>query len=235
LPLAIGMLAVFAVFPYLARPISAMRWIPSACTIEAVGRKQVPYRNGTTDHLAIRYSHEYAGRTYIGTEFSFDDSWLDDRTIDRIIAELPAGAHATCLVDPSNPARSVIRPKLSPFAWIRLLPFVPFAMGYVWLMVGIAAMLNPLRTEPISPAAARVSPEEEQRRETALLFTALAVPFTVLATLMIYIAVVSDAGPIGWVCTGLVTLLAVHLLLATVVQYCFLWYGVPWRAKDSPV
>ena len=98
--------------------------------------------DGTTYRVRARYRYEFAGRSYVGTRVGLDSTDTADNISDwhqRWHAQLQ-GAQAreqaiTILVDPRNPAQSLIDPSIR---WQMQLFRLPFALVFTGVGLGAA-------------------------------------------------------------------------------------------------
>ena len=113
------------VIQFLYRPLSLVAksasWSPNAAVVTSskVDRNISPSPKNTsvTYSIHIDYQYNYQGKTYRGDRYDFFRSknmyTSEKDTIEAIVLRHPVGTKITCLVNPENPAESVISRKIS--------------------------------------------------------------------------------------------------------------------------
>ena len=113
---------------------------PTPCTIESAVVKE----SGGSHDLEVRYSYRFEGRTYTGTQFRAGmKASLDLAAAQRAAARYEAGSGATCYVNRSSPAESVLE---RGGAWVALLILFPL----VFVAVGVGGIIAIWRAKPQS-------------------------------------------------------------------------------------
>jgi hypothetical protein len=139
-PLAVGILLV-VVHQVNYRDASAARnWAPAPCVIE----KNALSGEAGPGSLTLEYRYHFEGHEYLGVRpdlqmrstTSHPDAYWDRKFIKRY----PAGTRATCYVDPTNPADSVLDRDI---AWQHARNLLRVA--YPFLCVGVGFSLGFLR------------------------------------------------------------------------------------------
>ena len=111
-------------YSFLYRPLSLVAksasWSPNAAVITSskVDRHISPQKNTSVSYsIHIDYQYNYQGKTYHGDRYDFFRSknmyTSEKDTIEAIVLRHPVGTKITCLVNPENPAESVISRKIS--------------------------------------------------------------------------------------------------------------------------
>ncbi|MEA4863208.1 MAG: DUF3592 domain-containing protein [Victivallaceae bacterium] len=126
----------------------AKSWSTVPCEILYSGEHAASHSiRGHREHTAYRvdvlYRYEYDGKTYYGDRYRADSGSDDDRgMVTAEVATLAAGTVSTCLVDPENPAKSVMRCD-GGNAWLFwLFPAVFGGLGLLAVVTGGYRIMN---------------------------------------------------------------------------------------------
>ena len=106
---------------FLYRPISLVAksasWSPNAAVVTSSKVDRNISHAQKTYSIHIDYQYNYQGKTYRGDRYDFFRSkniyTSEKDTIEAIVLHHPVGTKITCLVNPENPAESVISRKIS--------------------------------------------------------------------------------------------------------------------------
>ncbi len=112
-------------YSFLYRPLSLVAksasWSPNAAVVTSskVDRNISRTRKKTSVSYSIHidYQYNYQGKTYRGDRYAFFRSknmyTSEKGAVEAIVRRHPVGTKMTCLVNPENPAESVISRKIS--------------------------------------------------------------------------------------------------------------------------
>ena len=106
---------------FLYRPISLVAksasWSPNAAVVTSSKVDRNISHAQKTYSIHIDYQYNYQGKTYRGDRYDFFRSkniyTSEKDTIEAIVLHHPVGTKITCLVNPENPAESVISREIS--------------------------------------------------------------------------------------------------------------------------
>lgn len=103
-----GAIAIYFLGLYPALKVfRASSWEPIPCVVTS--SKVASSSDGDTFAVEIRYSYTIEGKQYQGTRYGFFGGYSSGhRSKADVVAQYPAGAAATCYVNPLDPAEAVI-------------------------------------------------------------------------------------------------------------------------------
>ena len=128
----------------------AWTWPAVSCTIEESRVETVVEGAGEPYAFAVRYRYEHGGQAYVSDAYQHGGMHTGDYAeAARLAARYPAGAKATCYVNPGKPADAVLHRKPLWIAFAILLPLVFVAIG----AVGLRYALRPAVPKSITDAS----------------------------------------------------------------------------------
>lgn len=133
------------------------RWPAAPCTITR--SRVIDHRQGGNNYeWDVAYTYVYGGQEYTSTAGASQPSGSNDySTLERLQLRYPAGSHATCYVDPSDPRHAVLmRRGLAPLDFAQALFGLVFvAVGCLPLWGAVRGFSQPRQTIPVSQSGAR--------------------------------------------------------------------------------
>ena len=124
-----GLLIPFFIWPTL-QVVKARSWIETDCVIESSGVASHPGDDSTTYSVEALYNYEIDGKRYRSNRYQFmsgSSSGYEGKA--EKAAEIPAGATATCYVDPEDPFSAVIHRGFTTDYLFGLIPALFAAIG----------------------------------------------------------------------------------------------------------
>jgi hypothetical protein len=119
--------------------LAARHWSPTPCAILSSEVRQHPGSDGTTYSVNILYAYEAGGREFRSDRARFlGGSSSGRRAKEEFVRRYPAGAQATCYVNPRDPAEAVLERGFTGDMWIGLVPLLFMLAG----AVGIISVLR---------------------------------------------------------------------------------------------
>ncbi len=109
--------------------------VPAAVTASQLAERDAGMNKKASYTIKIEYRYEYNGKNYTGDLYDFFRSRnryfsFGEMQMQDIVDSHPAGKKITCLVNPENPAESVISRKLYyPALAFGIIPIVAFGIG----------------------------------------------------------------------------------------------------------
>lgn len=130
----IALLILLLLLP-LYRSCMARSWKEVPCKILTSGVQSKSENGGTTFQIAITYSYVANGREYTGNRYNFFPvATCGYRGKAEVARQYAAGSQRQCLVNPDDPAQSVLTRQLGASVWIGLLPLL-FVGGGALVMI----------------------------------------------------------------------------------------------------
>lgn len=136
-----GLFLVFAFGPMVLGLARSRSWTATSCVIVSSGVEEShDSDNGSTYRVVTRYRYRVDGREYVGNRYNWSIGYSSGyESKQRIVASLRAGTHATCYVDPANPADAVLSRDVGWEMAFVLLPLVFIVAGVGMMFAGARA------------------------------------------------------------------------------------------------
>ncbi|MCB1230504.1 MAG: DUF3592 domain-containing protein [Verrucomicrobiae bacterium] len=122
------------------RMLSSRGWVETPCKVIWSRVQSHDSDDGTTYSVDIFYEYEFAGQTHRSNRYEAmggSSSGYEGKR--EIVNRYPAGTQQVCYVNPDVPEQAMLRPGVSAWALIGLLPLVFFALGLFILMASLKA------------------------------------------------------------------------------------------------
>ncbi|HEV2846538.1 MAG TPA: DUF3592 domain-containing protein, partial [Thermoanaerobaculia bacterium] len=135
--------------------LDAMSWRETPCTILS---SRLTGEKDEVSSVDILYSYVVDGQVYRSGRYDFAGVQSSDGREEKqaVVARYPSGSRTTCYVDPDDPAKAVLHPKVSTDGWW---------LGPVFLILGLGSGTGvDLMYRQILPArwfTPRVKPQRE--------------------------------------------------------------------------
>ncbi len=136
---------------------SSANWTPTSARVVSSQLSFDIDRGERLYGIDIQYIYNINGTSYTGSRYGFylhdnSKSNLGVKKMRKIVSSMPEGKEITCLVNPANPAESVISRK---FEWIRFLfSLIPLPFPFI----GIIVMIYIIRTLRRQKAQSQLAP-----------------------------------------------------------------------------
>ena len=120
---------LLAVRPVL-KILEARSWIPTPCVVISSEVRRHSDSDGSTYSINISYRYTFKGTEHQSNRYHFvggSSSGYDGKA--AVVGRFPAGASATCYVNPNNPTDAVLERGFTPDLWFGLIPLVFVAVG----------------------------------------------------------------------------------------------------------
>ncbi len=143
---AMGMLFLVLMGREVLKELRTRSWEATPCNIESIAVIE-KRGNDSPFTIAVRYHYSVRGRSYTSEQFAIKERTFRRGSEAAQVADgFPAGASATCYVNPDAPQEAVLEREWPPIILMLLLPLVFIAIG----VIGIIATW---RTKPAGRAA----------------------------------------------------------------------------------
>jgi hypothetical protein len=149
--------------PMWKRAFGSAKWTPTPCVVVSSKVGSHSDSDGTTYSVDILYRYTVAGREYRSDRYdAVGGSSSGHSGKAAIVARYPAGAKATCYVNPANPSEALLKPGAG---WSVLFGLIPV----VFLVVGGLVMLGggTKNVAAAQPAGSLADAGEVELRATA--------------------------------------------------------------------
>ena len=139
---------------------SSANWTPTPARVVSCQLSHAQSRGHNLYGIDIQYVYNINGTSYTGSHYGFYSDTPANVSVKKtreIVSSMPEGKEITCLVNPANPAESVISRKIEFFRF--LLTLIPLPFPFIGIIVMIYIIRTLRRQKAQSQLASHPAPQ----------------------------------------------------------------------------